>query len=228
MNTKKKRKALRPQALVEILFDASYLVFALTAGFCMLLSGHPGNRTLTLYGLLTLVLGCGDAFHLLPRIYGSAKDCMDRLHVPLGLGKMITSITMTIFYVLLYHIWLSLYGHSWASPPTAILYVLAALRILLSLFPQNEWFQGEGPLKWSILRNLPFMVMGIMIIVLFSQTAVPAGDGFRFLPLAVMLSFCFYIPVVLGSKKWPALGVLMLPKTMTYIWIISMGFTLIH
>ena len=45
---------------------------------------------------------------------------------------------------------------------------------------------------------------------------------FRFMPLAVALSFSFYLPVVLFSGVAPAVGMLMIPKTMAYVWIVWM------
>ena len=46
------------------------------------------------------------------------------------------------------------------------------------------------------------------------------------MPLAVALSFGFYLPVVLFSGVAPAVGMLMIPKTMAYVWIVSMGWKL--
>jgi hypothetical protein len=43
--------------------------------------------------------------------------------------------------------------------------------------------------------------------------------------LAVALSFAFYIPVVLFADAVPAIGMLMIPKTCAYLWIVWMGFT---
>jgi hypothetical protein len=40
--------------------------------------------------------------------------------------------------------------------------------------------------------------------------------------LAVALSFAFYIPVVVGANKKPELGMLMLPKSCAYVWIVAM------
>lgn len=42
------------------------------------------------------------------------------------------------------------------------------------------------------------------------------------MPLAVALSFGFYLPVVLFSGVAPAVGMLMIPKTMAYVWIVWM------
>lgn len=40
----------------------------------------------------------------------------------------------------------------------------------------------------------------------------------------MLLSFAFYIPVVLFSKKYPAVGALMMPKTIAYLLIVVFGF----
>ena len=116
------------------------------------------------------------------------------------------------------------------------------MRIRLCLAPGNDWAQESESLKGSILRNIPFFLMGVMVIVLFAmqtaamqaavgQAAVMQATGgpaaVRFMWLAVLLSFAFYLPVVLWSKKYPKLGMLMLPKTCAYVWIVAMGFGLL-
>lgn len=216
-------KPPRPQAVVEAIFDIVYLLFAVTAGCVMLARAGGESRVLALYGALALVLGCGDAFHLIPRILGSLRGDMAARTRSLGFGKLVTSLTMTVFYVLLYEVWSAYYG---LVVVRAAVYTLAALRVGLCLLPQNGWLHEEAPVKWAILRNVPFALLGAVIVGIFAVTAVPAGDLFRFIPLAVVLSFAFYLPVVLWSKKYPALGALMLPKTATYVWIICMGFGL--
>ena len=44
----------------------------------------------------------------------------------------------------------------------------------------------------------------------------------RWLWLAVLLSFLFYFPVVLWAQAVPLIGMMMLPKTCMYIWMILM------
>lgn len=48
-----------------------------------------------------LVVVFGDSFHLVPRIL-VAFNPSGNYHVSLGLGKLVTSITMTFFYLILY------------------------------------------------------------------------------------------------------------------------------
>lgn len=216
-------KKLRFPAVAESSFDLAYLIFAISAGIVLLTTGEK-SLARTLYGAMALVLGCGDAFHLLPRVYGQLSGRMDDCTRALGLGKLVTSVTMTGFYLLLYAVWVQLYGAPHAAL-TVLVPALAVIRIALCLFPQNRWFDKDPPLRWAVIRNLPFLALGIAVIVLFALATAP-GDPLRFLPLAVALSFAFYLPVVLLSPRFPAVGALMLPKTLAYVWIICMGFAL--
>ena len=89
------------QALIETLFDAVYLVSVITIGILMI-RGSKGNKQFRLFGLMAVVLGAGDSFHLIPRALALCTTGLENYTVPLGLGKWITSVTTTIFYVLLY------------------------------------------------------------------------------------------------------------------------------
>ena len=56
----------------------------------------------------------------------------------------------------------------------------------------------------GIYRNIPFALMGVMVIILFFRSAQAHNDNnFRFMWLTVVLSFAFYIPVVLFADAYP-------------------------
>ena len=88
----------------ESVFDILYLLLAIISG-CLIMR-RAGNRTERYMGLAALILGCGDAFHLIPRVLNYFVNT--DFTATLGVGKLITSISMTVFYILLYYIWL---GH---------------------------------------------------------------------------------------------------------------------
>ena len=88
------------QAIVETLFDAVYLVSVITIGILMI-RGSKGNRQFQLFGWMAVLLGAGDSFHLIPRALALCTTGLESFTVQLGLGKWITSVTMTIFYVLI-------------------------------------------------------------------------------------------------------------------------------
>ncbi|MCM1088759.1 MAG: hypothetical protein NC419_11415 [Muribaculaceae bacterium] len=212
------------QAIMETLFDIVYLSLVITTGIRMMLKGRR-EKQYFLFGLMAVILGAGDAFHLLPRAYALCTTGLENYTAALGIGKLVTSITMTIFYVLLYYVWRIRYQVEGGSALTACICLLAAARIILCLFPQNQWTSADAPLIWGIYRNIPFVLLGLLIIVLYWKKASETNDkGFRFLWLAIVLSFGFYIPVVLFADAYPMIGMLMIPKTCAYVWAVLMGY----
>ena len=185
------------QAIVETLFDAVYLISVITIGILMI-RGSKGSAQFRLFGLMAVVLGAGDSFHLVPRALALCTTGLENYTVPLGLGKWITSITMTVFYVLLYYVWRKRYEVKGKAGLTAAVYVLAAARVILCMMPQNRWLSAASPLSWGIYRNIPFALLG--------------------------LSFGFYIPVVLWAGTIPMIGMLMIPKTCAYVWTVLIGY----
>lgn len=212
------------QAFFETAFDAVYLISVVTIGILMIKNAN-GNKQFKMFGIMAVTLGLGDSFHLVPRAYALLTNGLEANAAALGVGKFITSITMTVFYIILYQIWRERYHITGRAGVTASIYGLAALRIALCLFPQNMWLSHNAPVSWGIYRNLPFAAMGILIIVLFAAEAKRHNDkAFRFMWLAIVLSFGFYVPVVLWADAIPPLGALMVPKTLAYVWVVLMGF----
>lgn len=213
------------QAMAETVFDVLYLGFAITAGLTMFIKGK--DTLVKKAGLMAALLGAGDSFHLIPRSYALWTTGLEANAAALGIGKLITSITMTIFYLILYYVWRDRYQIKGRKSLTVAMWTLSALRIALCMLPQNQWLTYRQPLFFGVLRNIPFAIMGVIIIVIFAQETKKADDAvFRFMPLAVGLSFGFYLPVVLFSGILPIIGMLMIPKTMAYVWIVLMGWKL--
>lgn len=212
------------QAIFETAFDIVYLVLVITLGIRMI-RGNAGRRQYLLFGIMAVTLGCGDAFHLIPRAVALCTTGLENYTAALGIGKLITSITMTIFYVLLYGVWRSRYEVTGRTGLTAAVWVLALVRIALCLMPQNAWTSAAAPLAWGIYRNMPFAILGGVIVVLFYHSARERQDrDFRHLWLTVVLSFACYIPVVLFADAVPMVGMLMVPKTCAYIWTVLIGY----
>lgn len=216
---------VKMQAIMETLFDIIYLSTVITLGIKMIKGGRE-NKQYKLFGIMAVVLGCGDAFHLVPRSYALLTTGLEAHAAALGFGKFVTSITMTIFYIILYYVWRNRYKIDGKKGLTISIYALAVLRIALCLMPQNDWLSAAAPLSWGIYRNIPFAIMGLIIIVIFFNEARKVADNqFKFMWLAIVLSFGFYIPVVLFADIYPLIGMLMIPKTCAYVWVVWMGYS---
>jgi hypothetical protein len=170
-----------------------------------------------IFGAMALILAVGDSCHLIPRMIYAGQG----FHPALGFGTFIASLTMTVFYVLLYWIWAIRRGKA-PAPVTAAIVALAVARIALCLFPQNMWLSPNAPYVWGIYRNIPFTALGALMVALFYSRR--EDKPYSSMWIAISLSFAFYLPVVLFSDAVPAIGFLMLPKTLMYVWIMWMGF----
>lgn len=205
-------------ALPESIFDICYLVFAIVSGI-LLLKKSKGRKYVRIFGIMTLLLGCGDAFHLVPRVLNYWTD--GDYTAALGIGKLVTSITMTLFYILIEYARRDRYKIAGEKGVLASVWILGIIRIALCCFPQNGWTSAEPSLLWGILRNIPFALLGILTVVLWLRSA-KNDKPLKLMWLAITLSFLFYIPVVLFAQTMPMIGMLMLPKTCMYVWMIVM------
>lgn len=197
----------------ESLFDILYLLFAIVSGCILLVRAR--NKNEKKMGIAVLILGIGDAFHLIPRVLNYFITDVDFTPF-LGIGKLITSITMTIFYVLLYQIWIGYWHEETDIRFTKAVWTLTAARILICLLPQNQWLSNESSVVWGIVRNIPFAFLGLLTIILYQKKS---GEKTRLqrMWLLITMSFLFYLPVAVAAGILPALGMLMLPKTICYI-----------
>jgi hypothetical protein len=107
------------------------------------------------------LLALGDTGHVGFRVWAYALGGLEQ-NISLlgwevglvGLGALATSITVTLFYVLVLVIWRVRFGKSYGWFGW-LLFAAAAIRLLIMLSPNNEWNSVVPPQPWSLYRNLP-------------------------------------------------------------------------
>ena len=174
--------------IMEAIFDAGYLIFDLIAAI-LFFTYAKGNTLFILYGILTLTLCGGDAFHLVPRIIRAARGTNDRIKKQLGIGLQISSITMTVFYIILMYIWK--YTFPELDIPVAIeaiIWISAIIRIIICLLPQNNWCTEDGNMKLSIIRNAVFAITGIGVIILYAISGNTGNYNMTRMIVAIIIS----------------------------------------
>lgn len=174
------------------------------------------------FGLLAL----GDTGHVGFRVWAYATGSLESTITILGremglvgLGAMATAFTVTIFYVLILMIWQRRYQkpYGWFG---MLLFAAAAVRLLIMLFPANEWNNSVPPQPWSLIRNLPLIVQGLGVAYLILRDSSAVGDRpFTWVGIMILLSYAFYLPVILFVQQVPTIGMLMIPKTLAYVGI---------
>lgn len=211
----------------ETIFIIIYLLFIIIASIIL---AFKNNYYIL---IMTLLLGVGDSFHLIPRVVKSIKGDFKNSEFYLGLGSQISSITMTIFYLLFIYFF-EIYSIDGSSPYTGVIIIfkemfnglfndfdlgtivtlLVIIRIIICLLPQNNWYNKEGNQTMAYIRNIPFLLLGIIGLLFAFQ------NSFVYFGILILFSFLFYIPVALFGKRNKRIGVLMIPKTICYILMI--------
>ena len=209
-------------------FEPSFHIIYLSSIFYMsfkMFFRSEDNKLLKLFGIMGLILGFGDSFHLIPRIYALLTNGLEANAVALGIGKMITSITMTIFYLILFRIWKLRFDIKNNRSINLFIGLLVLVRIVLIVMPQNRWTLYNPPTSWGIYRNIPFVILGALITYLILNSAIKEGDvQFKRIGFSIIMSFVCYIPVVLFANTFPLVGMMMIPKTIAYLWIVYIGY----
>ncbi|MFR9296667.1 MAG: DUF2871 family protein [Aedoeadaptatus pacaensis] len=193
----------------ELFFDSMYLIFVLFLGIRIFLLRKPNSG---LIGAMTLLLGLGDSFHLIPRIVAQATvDGFEVNVAGLFLGTRISAMTMSLFYLLFYY-----YIRREMKKTNRSLGVLMPILFLIRIVTVILSFNRATSM--DLISNGPFVLMGIIDIALLFRER--ANTNFGKLYIFVFFSFLFYVPVVLLKNIYPTIGMLMMPKTVMYVLIV--------
>jgi len=221
---------------VEVLFDVSYLlvVWALVAAMT-LRQGRlaPSTRRVAVPFIWAFaLLALGDTGHVGFRVAAYALGNLEtqvtvlgRPMLLVGLGALSTAITVTFFYVVVLLVWQRRFQkpYGWFG---ALLLAAAAVRLIVMMFPQNQWNTITPPFDWSLYRNIPLMIQGLGVAYLILRDALAARDRtFTWIGAMILVSYTFYTPVILFVQQVPMLGMLMMPKTLAYVAIAWLAYT---
>ena len=101
--------------------------------------------------------------------------------------------------------------------------------MLVMAFPQNQWGALEAPYDWALLRNAFLVIQGLGVIYLIFRDAIRTGDAtFKWIGAMIVVSYAFYVPVILWSSQLPLLGMLMIPKTCAYVAIAFIAYRALY
>jgi hypothetical protein len=209
---------------MEIAFNLAYLVtiWGLVAAMAQRHPrlGEEGRRLrailLAAFGLLALGDTGHVGFRVVALIGGDLQMRMGGMGL-VGLGALSTAITVTMFYVLLLLAWTERF-HKPLGSFGVLLLLAAVVRFGIMAMPQNAWDLSVPPQPWSLIRNLPLMVLGLAVAFLILRDARAVADrAFIWIGVCILISFAFYTPVILFVQQVPLLGMLMIPKTLAYV-----------
>ncbi len=213
---------------MEISFNIAYLIAIWILVILMYTRRDrvsSGDKGIARYFTLAFaLLALGDSGHVGFRVVGflvgnlEATVNLGSLELTwVGLGALSTAITVTFFYVCMLYIWRARFDAELGW--TGIVLLLSALaRLVIMALPGNEWNHIVPPQPWSLIRNIPLMVLGLGVAYLILKDARVNKDRiFLWIGIMILISYGFYIPVILFVQQAPWVGMLMIPKTLAYV-----------
>lgn len=217
---------------VEVGFNITYLAVVWALVVIMVLrrdrvgqAERPlAARIVAAFALLAL----GDTGHVGFRVVAYMLGGLEANPTLAGLGTLSTAYTVTIFYMWMVDLWRLRFKQKmgWFG---WLLLGAGMIRLVVMAFPQNRWEQIVAPYDWSLLRNGFLVVQGLGVLYLILRDAARARDNaFRWIGIMIALSFTFYIPVILWVQWVPMLGMLMIPKTCTYLGIAFIAYRALY
>lgn len=216
------------QTVMEISFNLVYLAFIWIIVLLMSMKREQvasENKSISQrFRLALFLLALGDTGHVGFRIIAYLNGGLEMNSTLVGLGALSTSLTITFFYLIFLDIWRIQF-----SKEKDFLYYLVMgvgiIRLFLMVFPQNEWGNVVAPYDWAIIRNIPLTIIGIVVAYLMLRDGFKSQDTrYKYLGYCVVISFAFYIPVILLVQTIPMIGMLMIPKTMAYMVMAFLAF----
>jgi hypothetical protein len=209
------------QVLMEISFNLIYLAFIWLISGLMTkkIQQVPSDekKIAQRFLLAITLLALGDTGHVGFRVLAYISGGLETNSTLVGLGALSTAITITFFYMILLDIWRVRFDEE-----KDILYyglmLLGIIRFIIMIFPQNEWGNLIAPYDWALIRNIPLTIIGLIVAFLMIRDGLKNQDvRYKYFGYCIIISYLFYIPVILLVQLIPMIGMLMIPKTMAYM-----------
>lgn len=206
---------------VEVGFNIIYLIVVWTmTGIMSLRMGkvnEKNRKSANLFRWAFLLLALGDTGHVGFRVAAYALGGLEQNNLLVGLGALATAVTVTFFYVVMLFIWRDRFNGKFGMLEYALL-ASVPIRLLVMTFPQNDWGNSVPPEFWGIFRNAFLVFLGVGVLYLYLRDSIKHKDRlFRWIGYCVFFSYLFYTPVILFARDIPAIGMLMIPKTIMYV-----------
>jgi hypothetical protein len=212
---------------IEVSFDIIYLIVVWAMVFTMYRRRsvvRPENRRLAQLVMIAFaLLALGDTGHVGFRVASYAMgdptpqfSFLGMLFGLRGIGTLATAVTVTLFYVLMVAIWRYRFDKQY-GPVEHLLFAAALVRLVLISLPVNLWDSPVPPQPWSTIRNLPLLIQGLVAFLILRDARAKKDRAFWWVGIMILVSFACYMAVVLFVQQMPLIGMLMIPKTMTYI-----------
>lgn len=208
--------------------ELGYLLFLLISG-CLFLTKGGGTAVSVLFAFLSLLLGIGDSFYLIPRVRGAIEGKSGRIERLMMRGVSVSYYTVTVSHLILLYIWKELFPPVTPFPLFAlVLWAASAFRAAAGIFTAGNMEERRYDRRWILYRIVPLVLTGIFLIILFMLPPGNAGGGYWKMSLAILVSTGCSIPLEIWYGDVPGIGFFMIPRAVSYVAMMIMGLLLLY
>ena len=162
----------------------------------------PTAQHCSLWAFTTLAVG--DTAHVVTRV----------LDWQVGSGDCFTAVMITCFYLMLASIVIEYTDMRLGVAAGCILFLVLTRIIMLGL-PENGWNTATHPYPWYEIRN--WILLGIQIEVIVLAVPYRKSKLIKWIITLTGISLVCLIPVTFFIREHPMVGMLMIPKSITYL-----------
>lgn len=183
--------------IIEPTFEIAYLLVGFVLSVLVFIKGRKKIPYLILASVGFTIIA-SDAMTIVPRYAGFTFDQLEYAYSVIGVGSSVISIFMSCLYLAIYILYKHIYKKKTDPLIDITIYVLAAVKVIISLIPQYGFEINHNYYFFRFLSNLPFIVVGTLTaFYAFRWTKIQDNDKlFKFLEaifIASLISFDFIL-----------------------------------
>jgi len=212
---------LEPQVMMETTFNVIYLIYICV--IVILMSKNMGNvnekeiAAAKRIRLAFLSLFIGDLGHVGARLIALFSGDVELNYIVLGIGTLFEMVGLIFVFIFYTDAWRLHFNHL-KSILFKVLIGIGIIGLIIFVLPQNQWTAQTAPYEWQVIRNIPWVIQGIVLAVLIFRDAKAADDKQLVrIGIYIFISFFFYTPVLFFGGLAPMLGMLMIIGTVIYM-----------
>ena len=182
--------------IIEPTFEISYLLVGLLLSVLVLIKGRKQIPYIILASVGFTIIAT-DAMSIIPRYIGFSFERLERIYAFIGVGKSVISILMSCIYLLVYVGYKYILKKKTNPFVDITIYVLAAVKVIVSLIPQYGLELNHNYYLWAFLSNLPLIFVGVLTAFFaFKWTKIQDDKFFKIIEtifIASLISFDFIL-----------------------------------
>lgn len=213
--------ALEPQVMMETTFNVIYLIYICVIVILMSKNMSKVSQEEVPIAkrirLAFLSLFIGDLGHVGARLFAIFSGDLELNYFVLGIGTLFEMVGLIFLFMFFTDAWRIHFNHQ-KSLLFKVLIGVGIVGLIIFAFPQNQWTAQTAPYEWQVIRNIPWVIQGIVLSILIFRDAKAADDKqLKRIGIYIFTSFFFYTPVLFFGELAPWLGMLMIIGTLIYM-----------